>query len=85
MGYPDSSHRLLDLEGFKRLLTQQTERANVTLIVAAKEYNRTKTLLPEPVFVAISQDLVFAQFSASTADPKSQPSSQPSPPAPAAN
>jgi 4-amino-4-deoxy-L-arabinose transferase len=56
--------RLLDLEEFKKLASENLGTGRVTLIVSARNYNDWKRNLPEPIFEESNGNhrYVFAQF-----------------------
>lgn len=63
MGYPDSRHRLIDIDGFAQLV-RSYGRGRVVLVGKAKHYRRWKEKLPAATFEDTSGPggYVFAQY-----------------------
>ena len=57
-----SKHRLLDIDQFKELITEDTDRKHTILITSTKRYVEYKQMLPEPHFLDIDCGFVFAEF-----------------------
>jgi len=60
--YGDSMQRLLDINQFKKLISETIGKGRVALITSTKRYSEYKLLLPKPVFEDIDSDFVFAEF-----------------------
>ena len=64
-GYDDSKHRLLNIDGFKELVTKSSGKGSIVLIFDTERYAEYSPLLPKPVFKDVKGDFVFAEFARS--------------------
>jgi len=64
-GYDDSKHRLLEVNGFKELITKSSGKGSIVLIFDTERYAEYSPLLPKPVFKDVKGDFVFAEFARS--------------------
>jgi len=63
--YDDSKRHLLEVDGFKELLTKSSGKGSVVLILDTKRYAEYRPLLPKPVFEDANHGFVFAEFARS--------------------
>ena len=64
-GYDDSKHRLLNIDGFKELVTKSSGKGSIVLIFDTERYAEYSPLLPKPVFKDVNHGFVFAEFASS--------------------